>query len=38
MNNTRILINNLKIFQGINQNVTNIFSYSVWHIAANYIS
>ena len=24
MNNTRILINNLKIFQGINQNVTNI--------------
>ena len=25
MNNTRILINNLKIFQGINQNVTNIF-------------
>ncbi len=24
MNNTRILINNLKIFQGLNQNVTNI--------------
>ena len=24
MNNTRILINNLKIFQGINQNITNI--------------
>jgi len=24
MNNTRILINNLKVFQGINQNVTNI--------------
>ena len=25
MNKTRILINNFKIFQGINQNVTNIF-------------
>ena len=25
MNNSRILLNNLKIFQGINQNVTNIF-------------
>ena len=24
MNNSRILINNLKIFQGINQHVTNI--------------
>ena len=24
MNNSRILVNNLKIFQGINQNITNI--------------
>ena len=25
MNTSRILINNLKIFQGINQNIVNIF-------------